>query len=407
MNSEGLYERGLMMMQRKKEIFETNNEEKARKELEDVFDFPEINYRSRVIIGDRDPLFFHEYSQRWLDDKNKKIEESRRATIEKERSFSPVRRASTPRGYQSIVTDWENRVAQYYEKKNTHSDFYSHTPEINSVSRAMLPVWNEPVEERLTRIHAEKQARLEEMRQKQNAEVPTFAPITNESTKARPDDISNFLYQDGMQMLEKKKQAAEMCQAGLFSFKPIINENSRVLAANRKPPKPKVQAISEAPPSRILKADEFEFFLQRNYTRPLSKKEVRLAEDEVPEETPKKKIWNRAGESLYEKEIRRISKKEEKRLEILRARVESELDGCTFKPKVITRNRTPPPMPINNKENTLKQRYCKSPSTNREFLRYEDSHGKAIQLKAFYHIDKSLFLSLEEYEKKVIHALKQ
>lgn len=406
MYSEGLYERGMMMLQRKKEIAEENTEEKTRKELEEVFDYPEINYHSRIIIGDRDPLYFHEYSTKWLEDRNKKIEESRKFAIENERSFSPIRRAGTPPGYQSIITDWENRVASYYEKKNKHSDFYSHMPEINALSKAMLPEWNERVEERLTRMNIEKIEKLEEMRLRANVnEVPSFCPKTNEFNKTRPEDVGKHLYQEGLLMIEKRKQATEMVLNNQFAFQPCINENSRVLAANRKP-KIKSEVVVENTPSRLLKTDEFECFLERNYTKQLNKKakvEESLDNKPVEENPSKKKGGVLSGKRLYEMEMSRIERKEAKRLEILRAREISELDGCTFRPKVTNRTRTPPPMP---KKENKDQKYCKTPLTNREFIRYEDTQGKVTQLKAFYHIDKSLLICLESLEKRVSDVIK-
>ena len=405
MNSEGLYQRGLQQIQKKKEDIEINNEEKIRKELEEVFDFPEINYRSRVLVGERDPLYFHEYSVKWLEDKNKKIEDSRRHTIETERSFSPVRRTGTPPGYQSIVTDWENRVASYFEKKNKHTDIYSHTPEINSVSKAMLPVWNEKVEERLTRLHIEKQEKLEEKRKKALEEgIPTFAPNTNNFNKARPDDISSHLYQEGLSMLEKKKKAADLCLTNNFSFKPAINENSRNLVANKKPRPKTPELAQENPPSRVLKPDEFECFLERNYK--IAKNKIDVKTQEIQEVSTKKIIKPKTGESLYEKEMKKIMEKEQKRLEYLRAKEMSELDGCTFKPKVIARTRTPPPVPKSEKTYTKNIKYCKKPSSNQDVYRYHDKNGKIYHLKAFYHIDNSLMLKLEELEKRTIEANK-
>jgi hypothetical protein len=396
MSSESLYERGMYMIQKKKEIVEINNEEKARKELEEVYDFPEINYKSKLLIGERDPLFFHEYSVKWLEDRNKKIEETRKETLEKERRFSPIKRAGTPPGYQSILTDWESRVNAYYDKKNQCSDVYSHMPEINSASKAMLPVWNEKVEQRLARLNHEKHEKIEEMRKKAfNENIPTFSPSTNPFNKPRPEDVSGHLYQEGMAMLDKKKKAIDMCLSGGHSFMPSINENSRALAANRKI-KPKPESVIESQPSRVLKPEEFECFLERNY---IKKKKKPQKIEEIPE-TTKKTPKMMIGTTLYEKEMKRISNKEQKRLEILKAREESELDNCTFKPKVINRIKTPPPALKLEKETLKNFKYCKNPS-NQEYFRYEDKTGKVFQLKTFFHTDKSLLERLESLEKRV------
>ena len=355
-----------------------------------------------MLIGERDPMDFHQYSLKWLEDKNKKIEEFRSFEKEKEKSFSPIRRADTPPGYQSILTDWESRVHAYYEKKHQQSEFFSHTPEINSLSKAMLPVWNEKVEDRLMRLNAEKQEKLEEMRKRaETDEMPTFYPNTNNFNKERPNDVTFHLYQEGLSMIEKKKKAAELCSNN-FSFFPVINENSRVLVANRKP-KVNNEVIVEVPASRVLKPEEFEGFLERNYK---IKKKEELGKEEMNEVYQKKIGKSNLVPSSYEKQMKKMIEKEQKRLEIIRARQESELEDCTFRPKVINRLRTPPPVMKTDSENMKKFKYCKTPSNIKETFKYSDNSGKIYQLKAFFHLDSSFLLSLEELERKVMKIIK-
>lgn len=398
MSKDRLYDQGLILIQRKKDLVESIQEQRVREELEEVFDYPEINYKSRAIIGERDPMQFHEYSTKWLEDRNKKLEDSRRQEIERERSFSPIKRSDTPKGYQSLLTDWESRVNSYYEKKNKNNDIYSHSPEINSNSRAMLPVYNEPVEERLVKFQHEKQEKMKELKKRlDNENLPSFKPVTNPCNKPRPEDVNEYLYEEGVLMMEKKKKAAELCVSGYFPFKPVINENSKVLAGNRKP-KVKIEPVVEIQQTRVLKPEEFESFIVRNYKNPL-KKCIKI--DETPEVIVKKGAKTPTSTSLYEKEMKRITEKEQKRNEILKARELTELDGCTFRPKLANRIRTPPPAPKLDKENQKKGKYHKGSKSTLEYLRYEDKNNKILQLKANYYINKDLFQLIEELEKKV------
>lgn len=398
MSKDRLYDQGIMLIQRKKELVESIQEQRVRDELEEVFDYPEINFKSRAIIGERDPMQFHEYSTKWLEDRNKKLDESRKQEIERERSFSPIKRSDTPKGYQSLITDWESRVTSYYEKKNKNNDIYSHTPEINSNSRAMLPVYTEPVEERLGKYQKEKDEKMKELKKKLESEnVPSFRPVVNAFTKARPEDVNDFLYMEGISMMEKKKRAAELCNDSNFSFKPVINENSKVIAGNRKP-KVVLEPVVEVVPTRVLKPEEFESFLERNYIK-RPKKNLKL--EESPEIVPKKTVKTPTSTSLYEKEMKRIMEKEQKRNEILKARVVTELNSCTFKPKLSNRIKTPPPAPKSEKDDKKKGKYLKGSKSTLEHFRYEDKNNKIFQLKANYYIDKSLFHLIEDLEKKV------
>ena len=399
MNSGRLYEQGIIQIQRKRELIDSVQEEKVRNELQDVFDYPEINYKSRVIVGERDPMQFHEYSTKWLEDRNKKVEETRKQEIDRERSFSPIKRSDTPKGYQSIITDWENRVNTYYEKKNKNNDFFTHTPEINSNSRAMLPVYSESVEERLTKLNHERSEKIQELRKKIEIEsIPSFKPQVNPSSKLRPEDINSYLYQEGLQMMEKKKRAAEICNNNNFSFKPTINENSKVIASNRKAKSPQIdEEIAEPVASRVLKPEEFENFLQRNYK--ISPKPVSRIEEKS--EPSKRQVKTPVPSNFYEKEMKRISEKEQKRVEILKAKEMTELDGCTFRPKLTPRIRTPPPTASQDKENSKRLKYGKGVKTNVEYIRYSDKNLKVLQLKANFFVDRKLFELVEEIEKKL------
>ena len=404
MSKDRLYDQGILLMQRKKELVDSIQEQRVREELEEVFDYPEINYKSRAIIGERDPMQFHEYSTKWLEDRNKKLDESRRHEIEKERSFSPIKRSGTPKGYQSLITDWENRVSSYYEKKNKNGDIYSHTPEINSNSRAMLPVYTEPVEERLGKYQREKDEKMKELKKKLETEnVPSFRPLVNASSKARPEDVTDYLYMEGISMMEKKKRAAELCNDSNFPFKPVINENSKVMAGNRKQ-KVVLEPVVEVVATRVLKPEEFESFLERNYIK-RPKKELKI--DESPEIPLKKKtVKTPTSTSLYEKEMKRIMEKEQKRSEILKAREVTELNGCTFKPKLSYRIKTPPPATKSEtqkieEKNKTKGKYLKGSKSTLEHFRYEDKNNKIFQLKANYCIDKTLLHLIESLERKV------
>lgn len=377
------------------------------------------NFSSKFLFGDRDPLYFHEYSMRWLEERNRKVEETRKIEMEKESTFSPIRRADTPPGYKSLITDWESRVSEYYEKKNKNTDIYTHTPEINASSRAMLPVWNERVEDRLNRMDVEKKEKIEELRKKAEiAEVPSFTPLTNPSKKPRPEDVGFYLYQEGITMIDKKKKAAEVCKINEFTFKPVINEASRVLAFNRKP-KIKVElSVEPQAPSRVLKPEEFENFLERNYIvnndhlanrngqEDRNRPKIPERSDESSSTTPRRGRKTVVIGNLYEKEMKRINDKEQKRKEILRERQTRELDGCTFQPKINTRAKTPPPFNSPGKKQSKVLRYNKNPKTLREYWRYEDANHKFYQLKAFYYVDKSFISGLEDLEKRVFEVIK-
>ncbi|OMJ78541.1 hypothetical protein SteCoe_21602 [Stentor coeruleus] len=377
------------------------------------------NFSSKFVLGDRDPLYFHEYSMRWLEERNRKVEETRKIEMEKESVFSPIKRADTPPGYKSLITDWESRVSEYYEKKNKNIDIYTHTPEINSTSRAMLPVWNEKVENRLNRMNVEKKEKIEELRKKaEQAEVPSFTPLTNPSKKPRPEDVGSYLYQEGITMIDKRKKAAEVCKFNEFTFKPVINEASRTLAINRKP-KVKVEPhVEPQAPSRVLKPEEFENFLERNYIVNHDNFGIKNGQDDrnrpkIPEKsdessstTPRRGRKTVVIGNLYEKEMKRINDKEQKRKEILRERRTRELDGCTFQPKINTRAKTPPPYSNPDIKQSKVFKYNKNPKTLREYWRYEDDNHKFYQLKAFYYADKGFINRLEELEKRVIEVIK-
>lgn len=133
-----LYERGMMLLQKKKEVLEEAQEDKVRKELDNVKDFPDINYHSREIVGDRDPNELPDTMNKWLSEKNRKLDINRSQQYLDE--MSTHRRVPTPPGYHGPITDWEQRVKHYFDMKNQDPDIYTHSPEINSVSRAMFPI---------------------------------------------------------------------------------------------------------------------------------------------------------------------------------------------------------------------------------------------------------------------------
>jgi hypothetical protein len=149
----------------------------------------------------------------------------------------------------------------------------------------------------------------------------------------------------------------------------------------------------------VLKPEEFESFLQRNYK--ISPKPQPKSEDSP--EPVRRQTRTPTSNNFYEKEMKRVIEKEQKRNEILKAKEVLELDGCTFKPKLTPRIKTPPPQ--TSQENSKRLKYGKGLKPNVEYLRYEDRNNKIFQLKASFFTDRQIFNLVEEMEKKVEEIL--
>ncbi|CAG9331446.1 unnamed protein product [Blepharisma stoltei] len=394
-----LYDRGMLLLQKKREVSEVALEDRIRRELDEIRDFPDINQKSRELAGDRDPNEFPEIMNKWLSEKNKKLDINRSQQYLEDRS--QIRRVPTPPGYQSPLTDWEERVKHYFDTRNQDPDVYTHSPEINSVSRAMFPIWKEKVEDRLMRLEIEKHQKLEEMRQKNVEEIPTFKPVVNQFNKPRPEDVNAHLYYEGLSLIDRKQKAAEVVFAQSYPFKPTLNPTSIELAANRKN-KPQAAIVEEEPeqpkPSRVLKPKEFEEFLVRNYVKPLEKTQ-KLDESENTASSISVKV-KKIDNSLYDKGIKLIMAKEEKIRQVQVEKEKNELEGCTFKPQVYKRSKTPPPSL--KRENSKKGGYSKPKGDPKETVTYKDRQGKEFSLKMISSLSPDLLKELENLEEKVL-----
>lgn len=245
------------------------------------------------------------------------------------------------------------------------------------------------------------------MRQKNIEEIPSFKPKVNEFNKPRPQDINAYLYYEGLSLGDRKQKAAEAIISQTCSFKPILNPNSLEIAANRKnrpetSNEVKPEDSEPAKPSRILKPKEFEDFLQRNYVKPLEKARIEEAENPTPSVTIVRVKKSNDG-SLYEKGIKLKMVKEEKIRQAIENREKNELEGCTFKPRVLKRSVTPPPKSTRESSNASKKEgYSKNKGEPRELYLYKDKQGKKYDLKMITLVSSDFLKEFERLERRVL-----
>ena len=399
LTEKSIYERGMLILQKREQERELAQEIKQREELSSLQDYPLISDKSREIIGDRDPSAFLEYMTDWQNEKNRKIEANRSQVLFK--SATPEPRPPPP-GYQDPLTAWEAQVNHYYELRSQQPPPHPHTPEINKNSRKMFQIHSGTVEERLLKHHKEQLVRRKEAVEHFMNKKPSFKPNTNPYEKPRPQNVTDHLYRRGVSLTQRKKEAAETVYKKHCPFKPQINPNSQELAeAWRSKDHTKPEPVQVSAPVKYLNKEDFQNFLNRNYNMPLKKSkspEPQVESKKTPQKRTidKDRLYRLANCKLQVKAQKQFVHKELKELQ--------ELENCTFKPRILKRSKTPPP--TCERFSTKNLSYNKSPKKDhRETATYTDKANQTYALKGTFLTDKSVFSLLEELEKRVFSVI--
>lgn len=408
-STELLYQKGLEFMQKRQLVHVQSQEEQRQKEINEFVGRPRLCERSRELLEDIQYTSFEDHLQSWIETKNRKIEESK-SQIEMTRK-PKHRRIKTPPGYTSPFDGWTERVQHYYANKSQEPEENSFMPEINSMSRALFPMWSERIEDRLMRLEEERQKRQEELISKhlEQEQEFTFRPTTNPYDKERPKDVNDYLYKEGVVLGERKKQAAEKCFDQMYSFKPYISEYTRELAKNRKP-KDSTSAYSQKnlpkrEDVRKLNRTEIQKFIDRNYSQQLDVYKKKLTKPKTDIDisidnynTVRSKSQTRVNPTeVADRLIKKKEQTNQKIQEYVRVKEKKELKECTFKPD-LRRSMTP----------TLYHTF--SPSMikldNKANLKFEDKSGRKYELKANLMCSGILMKNVEDVEKIVNNLLK-
>lgn len=404
-STELLYQKGLEFIQKRKLMHVQSQEEQRQKEINEFVGRPRLCERSREMLEDIRYTSFEDHLHNWLETKQRKIEESK-SQIEMNRK-TQHRRIKTPPGYTSPIDGWTERVQAYYALKSQEPEEHAFMPEINSMSRALFPMWSERIEDRLMRLEEERLKRQQELAARYSQEDFSYRPTTNPYDKERPKDVNDYLYKEGVIIGERKKLAAERCFEQMYSFKPYISEYTRELAKQRKAKESNSVIIIDQPKleeSRKLNKYELNNFIERNYSQQLSNLKKRAAakpaEPDLTEcySTLRSKSQTRINPAeTVDRLIRSKQLKEKKIEESLKDKEKKVLEECTFKPN-IKRSYSPTPYQSFTQSFT---RY-----ENKSTLMFEDSTGKKFELKATIMCPGIVMKNVEDIEKIVNNLLK-
>jgi hypothetical protein len=305
-------------------------------------------------------------------------------------------------------TGLKPRVQAYYVMKSQDPDEHAFMPKINSMSRALFPMWNERIEDRLMKLEEERLKRQQELAARYNKEEFSYRPTTNPYYKERPKDVNDYLYKEGVIIGERKKLAAERCFEQMYSFKPYISEYTRELAKQKKAKESNSVIITEnqsrPEESRKLNKYELDNFIERNYSQQLNHLKKRAAAkpaDPNLEEgysTFRSKSQTRINPTeTADRLIRSKQVKEKKIEESLKDKEKKVLEECTFTPS-IKRSYSPTPY------QSFTQSFTRS--ENKSTLLFEDSAGKKFELKATIMCPGIVMKNVEDIEKIVSNLLK-
>lgn len=405
-STELLYQKGLEFIQKRKLMHVQSQEEQRQKEINEFVGRPRLCEKSRELIEDIRYTTFEDHLQTWLETKQRKIEESK-SQIEMNRK-TPTRRIKTPKGYTSPIDGWTERVQAYYAMKNQEPEEHAFMPEINSMSRALFPMWNERIEDRLMRLEEERLKRQQELAARYSKEEFSYRPTTNPYDKERPKDVNDYLYKEGVIIGERKKLAAERCFEQMYSFKPYISEYTRELAKQKKAKESNSVIITEnqSKPEESRKLNKYELhnFIERNYSLQLNSIKKRAAAKPADLDLAegysnlRSKSQTRVNPAeTADRLIRSKQLKEKKIEESLKNKEKKVLEECTFTPS-IKRSYSPSPY------SSFTLPFAKS--ENKSTLLFEDSAGKKIELKATIMCPGIVMKNVEDIEKIVNSLLK-
>lgn len=215
--------------------------------------------------------------------------------------------------------------------------------------------------------------------------IPQKSPEKKtDRTPIKFDKTGEGLYERGQEFLNTAEIKRQEMASNEHSFKPKINMKSEklmktALKEGRNPREKKIKEEVKNDPveeKKIKPKGDVKEFIKRNYTDALNNKPKSLEKGEEldSECTFKPKIDGKSKElvqnqhvDLYQQAEELKRKRQEKIDEALKKKVASELDGCTFKPRITKPAGNYSPQAKSRKQNEVSLGYSKT-KPNRLFI---------------------------------------